>query len=601
MLAASNMQSCESLSADLTVRNDRHSQYDLCQHTLLMQAPDCGASLLQLHPSVEDVIERNGAAAWSNADTEIIMTFNASSDSQGDSYSSPKATDTLGMSLSQQVHRIDPVEFLNAIQNMTNNSGSSDLVQPMTIFGATDGSGSAAQAGSPASNQFWFSPESSNSASATAGKDAVSAVVPAGQTDGSSIVTGGPNDVSSIVTGGPNDVSSVVPGGQSDVSSVVPSTQGDVSSTASAGQNDASTAVAGSNATTDSTSAAQSANGGDSLKQIESQIINEFEQLFQLLEKQFNPQPPTEQLQGDVKGITQPGANDKTLQVSTTNGQSESVPMPSDYNGTGTFSLHSDGVLAYSGPSGSSGGECYLNDSQNPPQWVNYDGPNSQRPSGEVVQSWTPTQQATDPTKESDVSSITPPAQNATTMEISTTEGDAKTVPVPPAYAGVGEFALSSTGVLSFGDNKGNLSYLNDSQNPPQWVSADTPDSTFRYGTIVRSWGVGENVQNPLTSDVSNITLPGANDKTMQIQTTDGQTQSVPVPFDFNNTGSFSLDSNGVLCYAPSTGVGGQCYLDNSTNPPGWVDYDGNGPNMKYPSGDLMQLWQLPNSQNSTS
>ena len=48
-------------------------------------------------------------------------------------------------------------------------------------------------------------------------------------------------------------------------------------------------------------------------------------------------------------------------------GQTMSAALPSDYNGTGSFSLYSDGVLVYTWTAGTVGGE-------NPPAWVGITG-----------------------------------------------------------------------------------------------------------------------------------------------------------------------------------------------------------------------------------
>jgi hypothetical protein len=199
-----------------------------------------------------------------------------------------------------------------------------------------------------------------------------------------------------------------------------------------------------------------------------------------------SPTPTTSDLQGDVGSLIPPNPNDATLSYNARDGQSKTAPLPSDYNGTGTFSLYSDGVVAYSGPAGSSGGECYLNDTTNPPQWVNFDGPTSQRPSGEITESYQ---------VGGDVTGIVSPDKNATSMLVQSSDNGWQSVSMPSNYDGTGEFSLCSNGVLTYcpSDSIGGsgVMYLVDNQDPPVWASNVGETSLSPSSKAVTSWTPG--------------------------------------------------------------------------------------------------------------
>jgi hypothetical protein len=243
----------------------------------------------------------------------------------------------------------------------------------------------------------------------------------------------------------------------------------------------------------------QSNNNNSEISQLENQILTDMQDLIQMLENQWQPQPGPEPspepnpepnpeptptpspepgpLKGDVASMTPPSQNSNEITYKTTDGQTKTAPLPSTFDGTGSYTLFSDGVLGYS-PADKDGGEEYLDDSKNPPAWIDYDGPNTPRPSGDVVNSWPVDEQPAQPTG-GDVQHMVPPDINATNLSIQNTDGSWQTIPVPPDYNGTGEFSVYQNGVLGYSGppgESGGQYYYDQSINPPGWINNDGPD-----------------------------------------------------------------------------------------------------------------------------
>jgi len=558
------------------------------------------------------------------------MFTNAISDNQNDSSGGAKSSDAASQMFAQNVFRTNPSDFLNAIQDMTSKSGSTGFLQPIMLFGGNDTSSTSDKSGSSESGSLPFNPidltspislasdiqKMMPSLGSPADNQSLTLPIAFPSESNSGLISNLPESNSSQNAGssetslpGQTSVPSESIAGQTAVSPETSSSgldsnvgQTAVSPESSTPQQTA-TEVTGQTQTGGESSSLQPNSSMDQMPQIsgssnnneitqfETEIMNNIEQLVQLLENKYKPEPqpnpepipepkpgpdpcpPFHALQGDIAGMTTPNSTSPTIQFQTTDGQTKTAPLPPSYDGTGSYSLYSDGVLAYS-PSDKNNGQYYLNDSANPPSWIEYNGTAGQdKPEGNIVQSWPleqpgPSPAPTTPGLQGDVGGFIPPNPNDTTLSYNTQDGTAKKAALPSDYNGSGTFSLYSDGVIAYSGPAGSVGgecYLDDSKNPAQWVNYDGPTAQRPSGEVVDSFQVG--------SDVTGIVSPDKNATSMLVKSNDNGWQSVTMPSNYDGTGGFSLYSNGVLTYCPSNSIDGSgvMYLSDSQNPPVWV------------------------------